>query len=155
MSNIHENVQSVVPFFLVSDMERSADFYIRQLGFRQKHEWVVDGKLRWCWLTLGGAALMLQEDRQHTAKPALPKKGGGRVSVLHLPGRCGDLPRVLLKRRGCIRAPGGKRDVGHFAPRSRRVPVELRKPHRCARGDNLEPMGAKRTVLVTSRKPFQ
>ena len=29
-----------------------------------KHKWVVDGKLRWCWLALGGAALMLQGPRK-------------------------------------------------------------------------------------------
>ena len=26
-----------------------------------KNKWVVDGKVRWCWLAKGGAALMLQE----------------------------------------------------------------------------------------------
>ena len=55
------NVKEVVPFLIVSDMERSVRYYIDGLGFTMKHEWVVDGKLRWCWLTLGGASLMLQE----------------------------------------------------------------------------------------------
>ena len=31
------------------------------LGFTTKHKWVVDGKVRWRWLELGGGALMLQE----------------------------------------------------------------------------------------------
>jgi lactoylglutathione lyase len=55
------NVKEVVPFLRVSDMERSLHFYIDGLGFTTKHRWIVDGKVRWCWLVLGGAALMLQE----------------------------------------------------------------------------------------------
>src|SRR5258708_1414449 len=55
------NVKDVVPFFNVSSMARSIRYYVDGLGFSIKHQWVVDGKLRWCWLALGGAALMLQE----------------------------------------------------------------------------------------------
>src|SRR5215471_447219 len=55
------NVKQVVPFLHVSDMERSIRYYLDGLGFTIKYKWVVDGKLRWCWLELGGAALMLQE----------------------------------------------------------------------------------------------
>jgi len=55
------NVKQVVPFFGVSSMERSFRYYVDGLGFTMKYQWVVDGKLRWCWLELGGAALMLQE----------------------------------------------------------------------------------------------
>jgi lactoylglutathione lyase len=58
---ISANVRQVVPFFRVTDMQRSVRFYRDALGFSMKHQWVVDGKLRWCWLTLGGASLMLQE----------------------------------------------------------------------------------------------
>jgi lactoylglutathione lyase len=60
------NVKEVVPFLHVSNMEQSIRYYIDGLGFTMKNKWVVDGKLRWCWLALGGAALMLQE---------FPKKG--------------------------------------------------------------------------------
>ena len=42
-------------------MERSARFYIDGLGFTMTKQWIDDDKLRWCWLELGGAALMLQE----------------------------------------------------------------------------------------------
>jgi lactoylglutathione lyase len=55
------NVKEVVPFLHVSSMERSVRYYMDGLGFTMKYKWVVDGKLRWCWLALGGAALMLQE----------------------------------------------------------------------------------------------
>jgi lactoylglutathione lyase len=67
------NVKQVVPFFRVSDMDRSIRFYIDGLGFNIKHKWVVDEKLRWCWLELGGAALMLQtytKDAHHAWTPA-------------------------------------------------------------------------------------
>ena len=42
-------------------MERSLRYYVDGLGFEMKNKWVVDEKVRWCWLELGGAALMLQE----------------------------------------------------------------------------------------------
>ena len=60
-SEANDNVRQVVPFLRVSEMERSVRFYIDGLGFTMKHQWVVEGKLRWCWLTRGGASLMLQE----------------------------------------------------------------------------------------------
>jgi lactoylglutathione lyase len=71
-SNPPVNVKEVVPFFGVSSMEDSVRFYVDKLGFVMKHQWVPDGKLRWCWLTLGGASLMLQEfwtDGHHKGRP--------------------------------------------------------------------------------------
>ena len=55
------NVRQAVPFFGVSSMEVSYKYYVDGLGCVMKHQWVVDGKLRWCWLQLGEAAIMLQE----------------------------------------------------------------------------------------------
>ena len=62
------NVKQAVPFFGVSNMEASLRFYIEGLGFKMKHWWVPDraednpdGRIRWCWLQLGDASLMLQE----------------------------------------------------------------------------------------------
>src|SRR5438045_8687391 len=54
------NVQQAVPFFMVNDIDASLGFYTEGLGFTKTIEWVDDGKLRWCWLEIGGAALMLQ-----------------------------------------------------------------------------------------------
>ncbi len=55
------NVKEVVPFLHVSSMEQSVRYYVDGLGFTMENKWVVDGKVRWCRLALGGAALMLQE----------------------------------------------------------------------------------------------
>jgi lactoylglutathione lyase len=55
------NIQQVVPFLWVSNLEASLHFYVDGLGFEKTKEWIDDGKLRWCWLQLEGAALMLQE----------------------------------------------------------------------------------------------
>jgi lactoylglutathione lyase len=60
------NVQQAVPFFMVSSMEASLRFYVDGLGFAMTKKWTPDGdgKVRWCWLELGNAALMLQEYRK-------------------------------------------------------------------------------------------
>ena len=55
------NVQQAVPFFLVSNLEESIRFYVDGLGFEMVHKWTPQGAIRWCWLKLGGAALMLQQ----------------------------------------------------------------------------------------------
>jgi lactoylglutathione lyase len=55
------NVEQAVPFFSVSDMDASLRFYVDGLGFEMTKKWIDEGKLRWCWLQLGGAALMLQQ----------------------------------------------------------------------------------------------
>jgi len=66
------NVKEVVPFLWVSSIDESIRYYVDGLGFSVKHRWTPDGKLRWCWLTLGGAALMLQEfwkEGHHAGRP--------------------------------------------------------------------------------------
>lgn len=62
------NVKQAVPFFGVTNMEASLRFYVDGLGFKMKHSWIPDraedkpdGRIRWCWLQLGDAAIMLQE----------------------------------------------------------------------------------------------
>lgn len=64
------NVKQAVPFFGVTDMEASLRFYVDGLGFKVKNSWIPDaaeghyqhdGRIRWCWLQLGDAAIMLQE----------------------------------------------------------------------------------------------
>ena len=68
------NVKQAVPFFGVTNMEASLRFYVNGLGFKMKRWWIPDqadgqgahnpdGGIRWCWLELGEAAVMLQEFR--------------------------------------------------------------------------------------------
>lgn len=67
-STISVNVKQAVPFFGEINMEASLRFYVDGLGFKMKRWWIPersedkpDGRIRWCWLELGNAALMLQE----------------------------------------------------------------------------------------------
>jgi hypothetical protein len=55
------NVQRAVPFLWVTSMEASLRFYVDGIGFTRTNQWIVDNKIRWCWLQLEGAAIMLQE----------------------------------------------------------------------------------------------
>jgi len=55
------NVRQAVPFLSVSSMETSLRFYVDGLGFKMTKTWIVEGQVRWCWLEIGEAALMLQE----------------------------------------------------------------------------------------------
>lgn len=60
-SDIKHNVRQAVPFFSVSDMQKSLAFYVDGLRFSIAYKWMVEEKIRWCWLELGAAAIMLQE----------------------------------------------------------------------------------------------
>lgn len=66
------NVRQAVPFSGVTNMEASLRFYVDGLGFTMKRSWIPDqadghgdckpdGRIRWRWLQLGEAAIMLQE----------------------------------------------------------------------------------------------
>lgn len=76
------NVKQAVPFFAVANIEESVLYYVDGLGFAMTKQWIDDGKLRWCWLEIGSAALMLQEiwkEGPHAWKPE--GKLGAGVSV--------------------------------------------------------------------------
>jgi len=78
-----------VPFFAVSDMERSLKFYTDGLGFEIDNKWVVDGKVNWCWLQRDDVAIMLQEFRTegNNARLFAWENAGEGVSVNV---KCGD-----------------------------------------------------------------
>jgi len=87
-SNPRGNVRQAVPFFRVSDMKSSLRFYLEGLGFRMAKNWIVEDEVRWCWLELGQAALMLQEFRTEGGKPGkVAGKVGEGVSICFI---CGD-----------------------------------------------------------------
>jgi hypothetical protein len=58
---VASNVKQAVPFFNVTDIETSLRFYVDGLGCVMTNQWLPEGRVRWCWLRLGEAALMLQE----------------------------------------------------------------------------------------------
>ena len=94
------NVKQAVPFFMVSSMKDSLRFYEGGLGFEMAFKWDVDGEIRWCWLKLGDAALMLQEYSReaHDAAKREGKLGHG-VSICFI---CEDAIAIYreLKSRG-------------------------------------------------------
>jgi lactoylglutathione lyase len=79
------NVEQAVPFFRVTSMEASLSFYVDGLGFELTRKWTPDGdgKIRWCRLQHGSAALMLQEYRKdHHSNSSRPEgKLGLGVSI--------------------------------------------------------------------------
>ncbi|HYX23715.1 MAG TPA: VOC family protein [Thermoanaerobaculia bacterium] len=79
------NVKQAVPFFGVSNIEESVRWYVDGLGFEMTKKWIDEGKLRWCWLELGDAALMLQEFRREGHDSWVPQgKVGEGVSICFL-----------------------------------------------------------------------
>lgn len=77
-TTIKTNVQQAVPFFNVTNIDASLQFYREGLGFEMTLQWIDEGKLRWCSLQLGGASIMLQE-YHHTQTP--PTKFGEGISI--------------------------------------------------------------------------
>lgn len=78
------NVKQAVPFFMVTDIEASLRFYVEGLGFAVIHEWRPEkagGRIQWCWLQLGEAALMLQE-YWHPGAPEGPLGQGVSVCFM-------------------------------------------------------------------------
>ncbi len=83
------NVKQAVPLFGVTDMESSLRFYVYGLGFAMERRWIPDGdgeypgdgKVRWCWLELGHAAIMLQEFMPQR-RPKEPLGTGASVSFM-------------------------------------------------------------------------
>jgi lactoylglutathione lyase len=77
-----QNIRQTVPFFMVSDMENSLNFYVKGLGFEIENKWTPRGNIEWCWLKRDGGVLMLQE--YHKAQPHAIKTGnklGEGVSI--------------------------------------------------------------------------
>ncbi len=92
------NVKQAVPFLRVADMGASTHFYIDGLGFEMTKKWIDGGKLRWCWLELGSAALMLQEFYKEGHDSWTPEsKVGVGVSVVFV---CKDALAIYRQIRG-------------------------------------------------------
>ena len=106
-----QNVTAVVPLLMVTSMEQSLAFYIDGLGFTIQNRWVPDGHLRWCWLSLGGAALMLQEASGSSRDKMLLNVGNGAAMYF----QCSDA--IALYREAAARGTHPLREpqVGNSA----------------------------------------
>jgi catechol 2,3-dioxygenase-like lactoylglutathione lyase family enzyme len=74
-----------VPFFWVHDLDASRRFYVDGLRFQVTRQWIHEGKIRWCWLELGGVSLMLQEfwrEGHHRNLPEVPVGVGVSVAFI-------------------------------------------------------------------------
>lgn len=69
------NIKLAVPFFMVSNMERSLRFYVDGLGFVMTNQWTPRGKIEWCWLQRDAVSLMLQESHQDIRQDGKPGVG--------------------------------------------------------------------------------
>lgn len=84
-SKSRSNVKQAVPFFMVKNIDSSVNFYVNGLGFSMTESWVVQGKLKWCWLVIDSAALMLQEFNQETGDANLPdRKAGDGIEIFFI-----------------------------------------------------------------------
>ncbi|HMJ61677.1 MAG TPA: VOC family protein [Bryobacteraceae bacterium] len=106
-------VTAVVPLLMVTSMERSLAFYIDGLGFTIQNRWIPDGRLLWCWMSLGGAALMLQEAVEPTRQKMAAAGVLGNGVALYF--SCSDA--LAIYREAAARGIHALREpqVGNFA----------------------------------------
>jgi catechol 2,3-dioxygenase-like lactoylglutathione lyase family enzyme len=111
--NAPQNVTGVVPLLFVTEMKRSLAFYVSGLGFEVRNRWMPDGELRWCWLSLGGAALMLQQASGSGRQKMLADGRLGNGTSLYF--SCGDA--LAIYREAALRGANPVREpqVGNHA----------------------------------------
>lgn len=107
------NVTSVVPLLMVTDMERTLAFYVDGLGFTIQNRWTPEGRLRWCWMSLGGAALMVQEAVKRSGDEIPTRSILGEGAALYF--QCSDA--LAIYRQAAAREIHTLREpqVGNFA----------------------------------------
>jgi lactoylglutathione lyase len=105
------NITSSVALLMVTSMEKSLAFYVEGLGFTIKNRWIPDGQLRWVWMELGTAPLMLQEATRNTPAKLAAAGKLGNGSALYF--QCRDAISVYrqAKERGIA---GREPQVGNF-----------------------------------------
>jgi catechol 2,3-dioxygenase-like lactoylglutathione lyase family enzyme len=91
---------------MVTDIEASLRFYVDGLGFVVTNQWLPEGRVQWCWLELGHAALMLQEYRRDGRQAGTPDGPLGQgVSVCFM---CSDAIAIyhdLISRGVNVKLP--------------------------------------------------
>ena len=113
------NVTQAVPFFGISNMDASLRFYIDGLNFKMTNKWINQGKLNWCWLQLGNAAIMLQEFRKSARRQTRRR----RQYLLPMRRRASDLSRCQSARPAHANSIRWKQYVGHRPERSGRFTI--------------------------------
>lgn len=96
-------MQQVVPLLGVADIDASLRFYMDGLGCVMTRQWAPEGRVRWCWLELGGAALMLQEfwnDGRHQGAPSGPLGQGVSLCLM-----CADAIAIYHEARARSLSP--------------------------------------------------
>ncbi len=108
-----QNVSAVIPLLMVTNMERSLAFYVDGLGFTIQNRWMPDGRLLWCWMSLGGAALMLQEGTETHWQKMADDDVLGKGAALYF--QCTDA--LTVYREAAARRIRTRREpqVGNFA----------------------------------------
>jgi lactoylglutathione lyase len=78
------NVTQTVPLLDVKDMPAALTFYVDGLGFKVKTQWTPDApdRIRWCWLQLGTAALMVQATSADSLMTQAERGVGVRVCFM-------------------------------------------------------------------------
>lgn len=74
-------VRQLVPLLMIANMDASLRYYVDGLGFTIANTWTPEGRIRWCWLEHGTAALMLQETADETRRAELRGKAGMGVGL--------------------------------------------------------------------------
>ena len=93
------NVRLAVPFFRITNMEKSLRFYIDGLGFSMLEKWIQEGKIRWCWLQLAETAFMLQEFKTEGDNSWIPEgKLGEGVNICYICEDAVAIYRDLISR---------------------------------------------------------
>lgn len=98
---------------MVTSMDRSLAFYIDGLRFTIQNRHVADGRLRWCWMSPGGAAVMLQEASSPPRDKLAPAGALGTDAAFYF--QCRDA--LAIYREAAARGIHALREpqVGNFA----------------------------------------
>jgi len=96
---VKSNVKQAVPLLNVTDIETSLRFYVGGLGAVVTKQWIPEGRVRWCWLQVDDAALMLQEYWREGRPGGVPEgRLGQGVSICFMCDDAIALYRELVSR---------------------------------------------------------
>ena len=89
-------VRKLIPLIWVKDIATTVAFYRDRLGFTMAGSWEEDGKLNWCRMGRGDAALMFQEPYHGAMNLAVRPRGVILYSI------CEDADMVVVMQKGEI-----------------------------------------------------